>query len=238
MRKIDLIALGIGAALLALGPLALTLARADSYDSTAIVTLNPANPSARFLPHPAKFLADPLTVKDVQHAVNEDVGWFNNARDLPDHVRVESRGDGQFAVIAEGPGTKEAQELADSAAIRLRAAAGTAGAFLQNSQLVDLDKKLKAKDLTAAERKLLRTERATIAASVRKRQDIFAVPTAATLSSERMGDRVLGALPGKRTFRPDPIWVTVAGIALAAALVLWALALGPMRSRSSGSTPG
>jgi hypothetical protein len=53
-----------------------------------------------------------------------------------------------------------------------------------------------------------------------------------------MGDRVLGALPGKRTFRPDPIWVTVAGIALAAALVLWALALGPMRSRSSGSTPG
>jgi hypothetical protein len=222
MRRIDVIALGIGVALLALGPLALTLARADSYHSTAVVSLNPDNPSARYLPNPAKFLTDPLKVRDLQRHVAEDVDWFNVPRDLPDHVKVVSQGGGQFAIVAEGPGAQEAQDLAEATARRLRDAAEASGAFMQGAQL----------------RKLPRgARRDAIAASVREHQDIFAAaPTTATLPKERLGDRVVGALPGKRAFRPDPVWAALAGVALAMALALWALALGPMRSRSSGST--
>jgi hypothetical protein len=223
MRRIEMIALGIGVALLALGPLALTLARADAYDSTAVVALNPDNPSARYLPNPRAFVADPLELRDLQRNVAQDVGWFNSPRDLPDHVRVVSQGAGQFAVIAEGPGPREAQELAQASARRLREAAETAAAYTQGAQV---------KKLPPGPR------RQAIAASMRTHQDLYAQPTAATIEKERLGDRLLGALPGKRTFRPDPVWVAVAGIALAGALVLWVLALAPLRSRSSGSPSG
>jgi hypothetical protein len=59
----------------------------------------------------------------------------------------------------------------------------------------------------------------------------------ATLETERIGDRALGALPGTRSFRPNLVWVTVAGVSLAMALVLWALALSRW-SRDRASTPG
>jgi hypothetical protein len=223
MRRIDLIALGIGIALLALGPLALTLARADSYKSTAVVALNPDNAGARYMPNPGKLLTDPLQVRDLQRDVAKDVDWFNSPRDLPDHVDVVGQGGGRFAVVAEGPGNHEAQELAEATATRLRGAAQVAGTFTQQAQLRQLPHG---------------AERQAIAASIRNHEDIYAQPTAATLPQERIGDRLLGKLPGKRTFRPDLVWVTVAGIALAGALALWAMALGPMRSRSSGSAPG
>jgi hypothetical protein len=223
MRRIDLIALGIGVALLAFGPLALTLARAESYSSTAVVALNADNAGARYLPNPGKLLADPLEVHDLQRNVAKDVDWFNNPRDLPDHVKVVPQGGGRFAVVAEGPGATEAHQLAEATARRLREAADVAGTFTQQAQLRELPHG---------------PRRDAIAASVRANQDVYADPTAATRPTERIGDRILGALPGKRTFRPDVAWVTIAGFALAAALALWAVALGPMRSRSSGSTSG
>jgi hypothetical protein len=239
MRRIDMIALGIGVALLALGPLALTLARADSYRSTAVVRLNPDNPGARYLSTPAKFLRDPLKVKDLQRQVSKDADWLTNPRDLPDHVAVTGEGGGKFAITAEGPGAHEAQQLATASATRLREAAEAAAAFTQPLQLQRIDKALKQKDLPAAFRKELLAQRAALRASVRGREDIYATGvSAATLPSERIGDRLLGALPGKRTFRPNLVWVTVAGMALAAALALWALVLSSPRTRRTDSTPG
>lgn len=239
MRRIDQIALGIGVALLALGPLALTLARADSYKSTAIVALDLDNPSARYLPNPAKFVRDPLEVKDLQRNVAKDVGWFNTPRDLPDHVRVAGQGQGKFAVVAEGPGAKDAQALATASAKRLRDAAEAAAAFTQPLQLQRIDKALEDKTLPAAFRTELRKQRAAIRTSVQKHEDVYATTTTTgTLPSERIGDRLLGALPGKRSFRPNVLWVTVAGLALAAALALWALVLTSRRAEGSGTTPG
>ncbi|HEX3279403.1 MAG TPA: hypothetical protein VHR40_12840 [Thermoleophilaceae bacterium] len=239
MRRIDQIALGVAIALLALGPLALTLARADSYKSTAVLSLNPDNPGARYLPNPSKFLSDPLKVKDLQRAVAKDVDWFNTPRDLPDHVHVVDQGDGKFGVAAEGPGADEAQALATSAARRLRDAAEAGAAFTQPLQLKTIDSALKKKDLPASFRKELRKRRAAIETSVRERQDIYAsAPAAATLPTERIGDRVLAALPGKRSFRPNPAWAAFAGIALAGALALWALVLTGRRPEGSGTTTG
>ena len=223
MRRIDVIALGIGVALLVIGPLALTLARADSYKSTAVVSLNPDNPSARYLHDPRGLLGDPVKLRDLQHNVAKDVGWLTSSRELPDRVHVASRGGGEFAVVAEGPGGQEAQQLADAAAHRLRDAAETAGVFVQSAQ---------AKNLPPGPR------RDAVRAALRTHADLYGQPGPATLPKERIGDRLLGALPGKRRFRPDPIWVTVAGIALAMALVLWARALAPVRSRRSGSATG
>jgi hypothetical protein len=237
MRRIDLIALGIAVAMLALGPLLLTLARADSYRSTAIVSLNSSNPGARYLPTPKTFLTDPLKVRDLQRAVAKDVGWFNTPRDLPDHVSVKPLGSGKFAVVAEGPGGTEAQELSTAAAKRLRDAAEAAAAFTQPLQLQKIHKALQDKTLPAAFQKELRTQQAAIRASVAQHQDIYATTTTkGTLPTERVGDRLLSALPGKRTFRPNPFWALAAGLALAGALALWALALSAPRARGGTST--
>jgi hypothetical protein len=238
-RPIDKVALAIGAVLLALGPLALTLARADSYHSTAVVSLNALNPGARYVPDPRGLLAGPLKVKDVQRDIAKDVGWFDHPRDLPDYVQVTQKGAGAFAVTARGPGTHEAQELATATAKRLRDAAEQGATFTQTARLKRLNESLKRDDMSAAQRQALLTRRKAVGQSVRTQAGVYAPnPPVATLESERIGDRALGALPGNRSFRPNLVWVTVAGVSLAMALVLWALALGSWRSRDRSSTPG
>ena len=237
-RTIDKVALAIGALLLALGPLALTLTRADSYHSTAVVSLNALNPGARFVPDPRGLLAGPLKVKDVQRQIAKDVGWFDTPRDLPDYVQVTRQGSTAFAVTARGPGNHEAQELAAAAAPRLRDAAELGATFTQTAQLKLLKEGLKRNDLSAAQRAALLARRKAVGQSVRKHAGVYAPnPPVATLETERIGDRALGALPGTRSFRPNLVWVTVAGVSLAMALVLWALALSRW-SRDRASTPG
>jgi hypothetical protein len=239
MRRIDLIAIGIAVVLLALGPLVLTLARADEYHSTAVVKLNADNPAAVYLPDPLGLLSDPVKIKDLQRHVAEDVDWFNTPKTLPDYVQVKDRGLGSFAIAASGPGADEAKQLADAAAQRLRDSAEVGAKFTQAQQLTRAREELKAGGLSEAERAKLEKRRDALAASVRDQEDLFAAkPDPGTLEGEKFGDRILGALPGNRTFRPDPIWVGVAGVALAAALALWALALGPGRSRRGSSIPG
>ena len=238
-RRIDRVALAIGVVLLALGPLALTLARADSYHSTAVVSLNALNPGARYVPDPRGLLAGPVKVKDVQREIAKDVGWFEHPRDLPDYVEVTQKGAGAFAVTAQGPGNHEAQELAVATAQRLRDAAELGATFTQTAELKRLAEALKRSDLSAAQRQVLLTRRKAVAQSVRKHAGVYAPnPPVATLETERIGDRALGALPGDRAFRPNLLWVTVAGVSLALALVLWVLALGALRSRDRSSAAG
>jgi len=226
-------------ALLAFGPLVLTLARADSYHSTTVISLNSDNPSASYLPNPRGLVSGPISVKDVQREIAADVPWLENRRDLPKYVRVTGAGDGKFAVIARGPGPDEARLLADAAAPRLRDAAQVGAAFTQPLQIKQLRTALRRDNLTAGQRAQLRTRLVQTNASFTGKQDLFAkdVP-AGTVEGEKIGDRVLGALPGDRSFRPNLIWVTVAGFALAGALALWALALAPARAGRGSSAPG
>lgn len=238
-RTIDKIALALGVVLLAFGPLVLSLARADDYGSTSVVSFDTRNPSASYLPDPRGLLAGPVTVKDVQRRIAQDVPWIENARDLPKYVRVTETGEGKFAVVARGPGNEEARQLADAAAPELRDAAEVGAAFTQPLQVNQLKAALRRDNLSASQRAELRTRLEQTETSVDDKQAIFSPDVSeGTLESEKIGDRVLGTLPGDRSFRPNLLWVTVAGFLLAGALALWALALGPMRSGRDGSAPG
>jgi hypothetical protein len=237
MRRIDLIALVAAMALLALGPLALTLARTDHYHSTAVISLNPDNPVGRYLPN-LHLLRGPLSVKDVQKGIARQVGWFAVPTDLPDYVKVSELDPRSFVVTARGPGGEQAQELAGSSAQRARDAAETAGGLVQGALLQATTRMLRRSGLPGSRRASLETRRRVLAASLRDQRSIYSPSTAATLPPEKIGDRVLGALPGERTFRPNPVWAGVAGFALAGALGLWAFALGGVRPRRRASTGG
>jgi hypothetical protein len=183
-------------------------------------------------------LAGPLTNSGVQRTLAADVDWFNHPKDLPKYVTVEAQGDGKFGVTASGPDPQAAADLAEAAGHRLREAAVVAANFTRESILSVTKGALRRGGQSSDKRAALVTRRDALETSKRQGGALFLasdVPVA--VPHERIGDRVLNKLPGKRSFRPDPIWVAIAGIALASALVLWAMALGPMRSRS-GSTSG
>jgi hypothetical protein len=238
MRRIDLIALVAAMALLALGPLALTLTRTDRYHSTAFVSLNPDNPAGRYLPN-VRLLSEPLTLKDVQKGIAHDVDWFNTPKDLPDLVKVSKFDARSFAVTARGPGGTQAQSLAAESTARTREAAETAAILIQGAQLTQAKRELRRSGLSPARRARLQARRAAMAASLGDHRSVYTTAdVTATLPPEKIGDRVLGALPGERTFRPNPVWAGVAGFALAGALGLWAFALGGVRPRRRASTAG
>lgn len=231
--RLNIAALALAVALLAVGPLALTLARAPDYRSSAAITLDESNPSSAYLPGAESLVAKPLQVRDLQRQVAKRVDWFNSPNDLDESVSVRERRDPDgraFVVTARGPSPKEAQELAQVTAVRLRDAAEAAARFTQPLQLQRIRKALSRTGATDAERDELLRRRTEIAKSVRTSQPIFDTTVGvATLSSQRIGDRVLGALPGSRPLRPDPVWAAVAGMALAGALALWVLVLSSPR---------
>jgi hypothetical protein len=232
-------ALVVGLGLLAVGPLALTLARASDYRSSATITYNPENSAGPLLPRAEALVAGPLDVRDLQRDVARQVGWFDSPEDLADYVHVEQRGgaDGpEFVVTARGPAPPEARELAEATAANLRNAAEASAKLTQPLQLQRIGRALRLEGVGDAERAELLDRRSEVARSVRENQEIFApAPGPATLDSERLGDRILGALPGTRPLRPDPVWAAVAGIALAGALALWVLVLSS--PRRPGGTP-
>ena len=59
-RRANIGALAVGVILLAVGPLALTLARAADYRSSTTVSLDADNPSTAYLRAPVRFVAEPL----------------------------------------------------------------------------------------------------------------------------------------------------------------------------------
>jgi len=226
-------ALAVGVILLAVGPLALTLARAADYRSSTTVSLNTENPSTQYLQRPERFVSEPLEVEDVQRDVAREVGWFDAPDDLPDYVTVSQGGPGELVVTAKAATPDEARELAEVTAALLIDAAEASARFTQPLQLQRIRRALRRDGLSAAEREELLRRRAEIAASVRERQPIFVAEVSpASLADERIGDRLLGALPGSRPLRPNPVWAAVAGIAMAIALALWVLVLS---SRPTGS---
>jgi hypothetical protein len=232
-RRLNTAALALGVILLAISPLALTLARAADYRSSATVTINSENESTAYLPDPERLITEPLAVEDVQRDVASDVEWFNAPDDLEEYITVRGAGPGEFVVTARGPTPKEARQLAEVTAGFLIEAAEASARFTQPLQLQRIRRALRREAEPSPEREELVRRRAEIGQSVREQQRIFvAEPSQGTMASERIGDRILGALPGSRPLRPNPVWAAVAGLALALALALWALVLS---SRPTGS---
>jgi hypothetical protein len=236
--RLNVAALVIGVILLAVGPVALTLARAADYRSSATVSLNEENPSTGHLSNPGQFITGPLQVEDLQRDVAKEVGWFDAPEDLEDYVTVAERdesGRRAYVVTARGPTPAEAGELAEITRAHLIEAAEASARFTQELQLQRIRRALRREDLSTAEREELLSRRGEIAASLRRREGIFTPdPNPATLARERIGDRILGVLPGSRPLRPNPVWAAVAGVALALAMALWVLVLSSP-SRSGGA---
>ena len=185
--RLNIAALALAVALLAVGPLALTLARAPDYRSSAAITLDESNPSSAYLPGAESLVAKPLQVSDLQRQVAKRVDWFNSPNDLDESVSVRERRDPDgraFVVTARGPSPKEAQELAQVTAVRLRDAAEAAARFTQPLQLQRIRKALSRTGAPDAERDELLRRRTEIAKSVRTSQPIFDTTVGvATLSS-------------------------------------------------------
>jgi hypothetical protein len=234
-------ALACAFVILALGPFVLTVMRADDYSSSAGITF--ADPAiGRQMPEPESFVAGPLELRDLQRTVARQVDWLERAEDLPEHVSIQQVGGPErsvFLVEARGAGPAEAQELATVAAKEVTSAAETAGQFWLASALQAADRQLRRGDLPPSELEDVRARRDQLQEAVDEGARIFnESPSRATQPSERAADRLLGALPGERPARPDPLWAALAGLALALALLTWVLVLNGADSRRRPSAPG
>jgi hypothetical protein len=233
-------ALVCACAILALGPLVLTLLRAEDYSSSAEISF--ANPElGRQLPGAESFISEPLELRDLQRGVVRQIDWLE-PDELPDYVdgRVtggpESR---SFEIVARGPSSRQAQELATSTAEHVTEAAETAAQFVLAQELQTLQDRLREEEIPASELELARARLRILQDAVQMRARIFSEsPSPATLAKERAADRLLGALPGERPLRPNPLWAGLAGVALALALLTWVLLLGSTDRREQRPAPG
>jgi hypothetical protein len=236
--RADRIALAVGVLVLAVGPLLVTLLRSEDYSSSTTVRMS-ANPSGDLLPRPLEFVAGPLKVNALQRAVARDVDWLDSPRDLPDYVTVRSTsgpGRPRYVLTARGPSADGAHQLATVSAREVARAAENGARFFLGGELDQLRRELRRDDLDPARRRELAARREQAAAVMSGSQTAFEQSSPpATRADERLADRVLGAMPGSRPLRPNPIWAGLAGLTLAVALLAWVLALGPRRGSGASS---
>jgi hypothetical protein len=144
-----------------------------------------------------------------------------------------------FEIVARGPSSRQAQELATSTAEHVTEAAETAAQFVLAQELQTLQDRLREEEIPASELELARARLRILQDAVQMRARIFSEsPSPATLAKERAADRLLGALPGERPLRPNPLWAGLAGVALALALLTWVLLLGSTDRREQRPAPG
>jgi hypothetical protein len=240
--RLNVAVVSVCAVVLALGPLALTLTRAESYQSSSTISLAAGNTPATLPASPSKLLSDALDVHDLQRAIARTATWLQNPADLPRHVTVtETRQDGRqaFVITGSGPTSDEARQLVQATTAQLATAGNVASILIRNAELQRVQGALRAAGQTAAESRALRERRAALARALRTNQPVFAPNAAApTGERERLGDRILGALPGTRPARPNPVWAAVAGVALALAFGLWVLVLSAGGRRRESGVPG
>jgi hypothetical protein len=235
------VALACACVILVIGPFALTLMRAEDYSSSADIAFS--DPAlAREVPRAESLVADPLMLRDLQRNIARRVEWLERADDVPEHVsvtQVDGADGPAYRVVARGAGPEEARALAEAAAEQLTLAAETAAQFVVQEKLQTLVRQLRRGDVPAGELAASRARRDELESRVESGARVFdESPSPATLAEERAADSFVGALPGERSIRPNPLWAGLAGVALALALLFWVLVLGSIGGRARGSAPG
>jgi hypothetical protein len=235
-------ALACACLILVLGPLVLTLLRADEYTSTAELSFSTDNTVGRQLDQPRSFVAGPLKLRDLQRAVARRVDWIERPDDVPEYVSVREAAGADadsYLLEARGAGPEEAQALATAASEEVLRAAETAAQFLVHGELRGLNRRLRRGEIERSELEAARARRDDFQELADRGMRVFSQsPGPATLPAERAADRLLGALPGDRPIRPNPVWAGLAGLALAVALLVWVLVLLPTDPRSRPSPRG
>lgn len=190
--------------LVAVGPVALTLARAKGgYTASSTIAQTAPRPELT----PAKDVASSLFVMgsilnspDLQGDVVGRLSWLGSRKEVGRRVTLSGRlrgGRPEIVVAARGQTAGDARQLAAVTAsglsTRIEPVARVGGTY----------------------RSVLRSQ-----------GRVFRAPTPGPADAERLGDRVLAAVPGRVPPRPQPGWAAAVGLALGAALVVAALRLG------------
>lgn len=210
------------------GPLVLTLFRADHYTSSSTITLQSADPSveqSRQLRGIRELLGNVLISQPVQQQLRNLARYLTLPEDAPEHVEVHGRRQAdklEFVVSVQGPTAKDAQTYARAVSSTLLEAAEPYAQTLRAALLRRTRKALRRSDPGTEQHRALTRRRDLLGARVRGADPIFMpTPSGGTLEEERLADRLVGALPGRQPARPHPALAALAGIGLAAALALW-----------------
>lgn len=226
-------------AVLALGPLVLTLLRADDYHGSVTVAFAPAVRDGIPLVRNADVLSQlqgPLRSRRVQRQVASEAPSLPSPKQLPDYVSIDQRrqaGAPVFVIKARGPTPEEARQLGEAVAEAATPIVGPAVRLVEYAALGRFKDRLREGAYTPAERQRVRNLQRELQ---RQGDAIFASEiTPGPLADKKLGDRVLSELPGSTPARPSPVWAGLAGLGLALAFGVWVIVLND-RGRASRST--
>ncbi len=190
----------------AIGPLALALTRKDEYRAfgsiaqrAELAELTPAENVAGVELVMGASLGSP----DLQRAVARGAGGWLSAGQVTRHVTLEGRwreGRPEVLITTRASAPDDARTLA----------VAVSRALSQRAELV-----ARLGDAYAI--------------LLRDGGRAFEPPGPVQAESERPTDSVIAAVPGRMPPRPEPLWALVAGLALAAALIIVVLAFGRPR---------
>jgi hypothetical protein len=201
-RTVILIA--VCALVVAVGPLALTLLRTE-YDASSSIAQSvdlPEYTRAKEVAGVKLIMGAIINSPDAQETVANEVAWLDSPDEVAARVRVAARwrrGHPEAVITARASTPDDARELVGA----------TIRTLSEKAELVAR--------LGNVYRRALR----------RDGGQAFNPPGRVRVERERPVDAALAALPGRLPPRPAPEWAAVAGLALAAALILAIVALAP-----------
>lgn len=211
-RTLTLIA--VCALIVAVGPLAVTLARTE-YDASSSISQSvdlPKYTQAEEVAGVKLIMGAIINSPDAQRAVADQVAWLDSPEEVTTRVSMTARwrrGHPEAMITARASTLDDARELAGATSRTLRERA----------------------ELFARSQDVYRS-------TLRGEGRVFNPPRQVPAEGERPVDAALAALPGRLPPPPGPGWAAVAGLALAAALMFAVVALGashrPRRSDAAG----
>lgn len=198
--------------IVAVGPLALTLSRTE-YDASSSIAQSvdlPEYTQTQEVGGVKLIMGAIINSPDARRAVADQAAWLDSPDEVATRVQLGARWRGgrpEAVITAHASTPDDARELAGATARTLR----------EKAELVARSEDVYKSALGGG-------------------GQAFDPPGPVRADGERPVDAVLAALPGRLPPRPQPVWAAVAGMALAAALILVVLALGPPdRLRRSGA---
>lgn len=197
------ILIAVCALIVAVGPLALTLSRTEYEASSSIAQLVdlPEYTQAEEVAGVKLIMGAIINSPDAQETVADEVAWLDSPEEVATRVGLAARwrrGRPEAVITAHASTPDDARALS----------AATARTLREKAELVAR--------LGDPYKSALRGEGRA-----------FNPPRRLGTEREWPVDGALAALPGRLPPRPDPVWAAVAGLALAAALILAVLALRP-----------
>lgn len=199
--------------LVAIAPLALALSR-EEYTASSVIAQSvelPRYTQAEEVAGVKLIMGASIGSPDLQRAVAREVGWLDSPEEVATRATLTARwrrGRPEAVIAVRASSLSDARSLAEA----------TTRAVSERAELVV---------------RLGDAYRGTRASG----GGAFDPPTPIRTGDERPLDAVLEALPGRLPPPPQPVWAAVAGLGLAGALSLAALALGPAAGRRRSDQP-